>query len=212
MEATLLPSKILFYSRMKCLSEASKKGDEGSVQVEYNYTGPQQTDLATHIKDCNPRGPLVVHVSKLLPKPDSSGFDAYARVFSGSVKPGDRVRVLGEAYDPDDEEDSVTATVSRIWIFQAQYRVPISSAAAGLTHPPVLKFFTLQYLRPGRIWNMGHAEGCCIYPWHTNRALDVIFEFSTSIVLTFCLDTECFIFLLRTKKGTNLPGAECQQC
>ena len=118
---------------MRCLSEASKKGDKGSVQVEYNYTGPQQTDLATHIKDCNPRGPLVVHVSKLLPKPDSSGFDAYARVFSGSVKPGDRVRVLGEAYDPDDEEDSVTATVSRIWIFQAQYRVPISSAAAGLT-------------------------------------------------------------------------------
>ena len=137
MEALFLPSKILFCPRTKCrcLSEASRKGDEGSVQVEYNYTGPQQTDLATHIKDCNPRGPLVVHVSKLLPKPDSSGFDAYARVFSGSVKPGDRVRVLGEAYDPDDEEDSVTATVSRIWIFQAQYRVPISSAAAGLTPP-----------------------------------------------------------------------------
>ena len=72
-----------------------------------------------------------MHVCKLMPKPDSSGFDAYARIFSGSVKPGDRVRVLGEAYTPDDEEDSVMATVTRIWLYQAQYRVPISSATAG---------------------------------------------------------------------------------
>lgn len=101
------------------------------MKVEYNFTGPQDSDLVTTMTECNPKGPLVMHISKLLPKADTSGFDAYGRVFSGTVKPGDRVRVLGEAYSPDDEEDSSIAVVSRIWIFQAQYRVPISSAAAG---------------------------------------------------------------------------------
>ena len=66
------------------------------VQVQRTFTGPQDVELAEHMAACNARGPLVAHVAKLIPKADCSGFDALARVFSGTVKPGDRVRVLGE--------------------------------------------------------------------------------------------------------------------
>ena len=61
------------------------------------------------MRACNPRGPLVVYVCKLFPRSDASGFDAFGRILSGTVKPGDKVRVLGEAYTPDDEEDAASA-------------------------------------------------------------------------------------------------------
>ena len=44
------------------------------------------------MRACNPRGPLVVYVCKLFPKTDCSRFDAFGRIMSGTVKPGDRVR------------------------------------------------------------------------------------------------------------------------
>ena len=52
---------------------------------------------------------------------------------SGAVKPGDKVRVLGEAYTPDDEEDSVVTEVTAVWAYQARYRMPLTRAIAGET-------------------------------------------------------------------------------
>ena len=107
-----------------------------SLQVEYTYTGPQDSELVQHMKECNPKGPLVVHICKLFPKADTSAFDAYGRILSGTVKPGDKVRVLGEAYSPDDEEDSTLAKITNVWVYQAQYRTPVTKAPAGGSRPP----------------------------------------------------------------------------
>ncbi|KAK9842583.1 hypothetical protein WJX81_007484 [Elliptochloris bilobata] len=101
------------------------------TKVQRTFTGPQDGELAEHMAACNARGPLVAHVAKLIPKADCSGFDALARIFSGTVKPGDRVRVLGEGYTPEDEEDSAVATVSAVWVYQARYRIPLTKAPAG---------------------------------------------------------------------------------
>ena len=43
-----------------------------------------------------------------------------------------QVRVLGEGFTPEDEEDSASAEVSRVWAYQARYRVPLGKAVAGL--------------------------------------------------------------------------------
>lgn len=103
----------------------------GRMQVERTYTGPQTGDIVDHMKACNPRGPLVIAVAKLFPKTDVSAFDALGRILSGTVKPGDRVRVLGEAYTPEDEEDSAVAEVTKVWVYQARYRIPLTKALAG---------------------------------------------------------------------------------
>ena len=70
-------------------------------------------------------------VAKLYPKDDCSAFDALARVMSGTVRAGQTVRVLGEAYSPDDEEDCAVATVSALWVYQTRYRIPVTHASAG---------------------------------------------------------------------------------
>jgi len=105
---------------------------EGTRRKALNhYTGPQEGRLFQSMKDCSARGPLVVNICKLFPSDDCSGFDALGRVLSGTVRPGERVRVLGENYSPDDEEDSTVASVSSVWIFQGRYRIPISLGKAG---------------------------------------------------------------------------------
>ena len=102
-----------------------------AVKVQRCYTGPQDSAFAEHMKVCNPHGPLVLYVCKLFPKSDCSAFDAFARVMSGSVKPGDKVRVLGESFSPDDDEDSAMATVTAVWAYQARYRMPLQRGSAG---------------------------------------------------------------------------------
>ena len=100
-------------------------------RVELLYTGPQDSETVRRMKMCDAEGPLCMYVAKMFPKSDCSGFDAFARIVSGTVKVGDAVRVLGESYTPDDEEDSVVGRVSNIWKYQARYRVPLDRASAG---------------------------------------------------------------------------------
>ena len=43
--------------------------------------------------------------------------------------------MLGEAYTPEDEEDSAVAEVSNVWVYQARYRIPLTKALAGVLNP-----------------------------------------------------------------------------
>lgn len=68
---------------------SSKRG--APSKVSRCYSGPQDSELAGHMRDCNHQGPLVVHVAKLFPKQDCSKFDAFGRILSGTLRPGDKV-------------------------------------------------------------------------------------------------------------------------
>ncbi|KAH9827473.1 U5 small nuclear ribonucleoprotein component [Teratosphaeria destructans] len=105
---------------------------EGAKRMLDNfYTGPQDTKTAQAMLECDADGPLVVHITKLFNTADAQGFHAYGRVLSGTAKVGDKVRVLGENYSIDDEEDMVNATVENVWIAESRYNVPTSGAPAG---------------------------------------------------------------------------------
>ena len=86
---------------------------------------------AYFILRCNASGPLIIHVAKMFPKPDCSSFDAFGRIFSGSITPNQTVKILGENYSLEDEEDSTFAEVTNIYVYQARYRIPLSRAQAG---------------------------------------------------------------------------------
>ncbi|KKK23791.1 hypothetical protein AOCH_000290 [Aspergillus ochraceoroseus] len=99
--------------------------------LERYYTGPLDTKVANSMSTCDADGPLVVHVTKLLTSTDASGFHALGRIMSGTARPGSQVRVLGEGYTPDDEEDMVNATISDTWIPETRYNIPTSGVPAG---------------------------------------------------------------------------------
>jgi len=105
---------------------------EGAKQkLENYYTGPTDSQTAKDIAECDPDGPLVVHISKLFNTQDAQGFHSFGRVMSGTARPGDAVRVLGENYSIDDEEDMVNATIDNVWIAESRYNVPTSGVPAG---------------------------------------------------------------------------------
>lgn len=99
--------------------------------MERYYTGPMTSLAASGMLDCDAEGPLVVHLVKLYPTADAGAFHALGRVMSGTLRKGQRVRVLGEAYTPDDEEDAGEAEVTHLWLGEARYRIPVTGVPAG---------------------------------------------------------------------------------
>jgi len=99
--------------------------------LEKYYTGPLDTKVAESMKSCNQDGPLVIHVTKLFSTADAKSFYSFGRVLSGTARPGMQVRVLGEGYSTDDDEDMAMATISDVFIGESRYNIPTDGIPAG---------------------------------------------------------------------------------
>ena len=62
------------------------------------YTGPSDDIYCQGIKNCDSDGPLMMYISKLIPTPDKGRFYAFGRVFSGTVRTGQKVKIMGPNY------------------------------------------------------------------------------------------------------------------
>jgi U5 small nuclear ribonucleoprotein component len=62
------------------------------------YAGDIDTDSAIMkaMKECDPRGPLVIHCVKNFASADGQSFWTFGRIYSGTVRPAETVKVLGE--------------------------------------------------------------------------------------------------------------------
>ncbi|KAI9834795.1 MAG: hypothetical protein M1819_002881 [Sarea resinae] len=100
-------------------------------ELERYYTGPLDSKVASSMERCDQDGPLVVHVTKLFSSQDASTFYSLGRVMSGTARAGQHVRVLGEGYTIDDEEDMTNATIADTWVAETRYNIPTSGVPAG---------------------------------------------------------------------------------
>ena len=58
--------------------------------------GPTDDESAIAVKNCDPTGPLMMYVSKMVPTSDKGRFYAFGRVFAGTCETGQKVRIMGE--------------------------------------------------------------------------------------------------------------------
>ncbi|KAI0718917.1 Calreticulin family-domain-containing protein [Cerioporus squamosus] len=100
-------------------------------KVERTYLGPMSSELAQSMQECSADGPLMVQITKLYHTTDAQSFRAFGRVISGTLRKGMDVKVLGEGYSPEDEEDMVKAQVEDLWISEARYFIPAEEVPAG---------------------------------------------------------------------------------
>lgn len=100
-------------------------------KLQRYYTGPLDTKVAESMKACDQNGPLVVSVTKLFNTADAKSFYSFGRVMSGIARPGSEVRVLGEGYSIDDEEDMAMARISDVFIAETRYNIPTDGVPAG---------------------------------------------------------------------------------
>lgn len=61
------------------------------------YTGDLESEVGQAIINCDPNGPMTMFVSKMFPANDSR-FYAFGRVFSGTIKTGQKVKIMGGNY------------------------------------------------------------------------------------------------------------------
>lgn len=100
-------------------------------RVETLYEGPMDDESAIGIRDCDPKAPLVLYVSKMVPTSDKGRFYAFGRVFSGTVRSGPKIRIQGPNYVPGKKEDLFVKSVQRTVLMMGRYIEPIEDCPAG---------------------------------------------------------------------------------
>jgi elongation factor 2 len=100
-------------------------------RVETLYEGPMDDESAIGIRDCDPKGPLVLYVSKMVPTSDKGRFYAFGRVFSGTVKAGPKIRIQGPNYVPGKKEDLFVKSIQRTVLMMGRTVEPIEDCPAG---------------------------------------------------------------------------------
>lgn len=106
--------------------------DSAERYLQKYYTGPwDDSKVVDSMLSCDQDGPLVVHITKLFSTSDAKRFYSFGRVLSGTARPGAQVRVLGEGYSVDDEEDMVMATMDEVYIAETRYNIPTDGVPAG---------------------------------------------------------------------------------
>lgn len=100
-------------------------------KTEVLYSGDQEGAVAQDMRNMDHTGYLMVHSVKQVHRPDCNAFDVFARVMSGTLFRGDRVKIMGESYSLDDDEDMAIKEVQNLWIAEGRYRVEVSHVPAG---------------------------------------------------------------------------------
>ncbi|CAL9220587.1 unnamed protein product [Arabidopsis halleri] len=102
-------------------------------RVENLYEGPLDDKYAATIRNCDPDGPLMLYVSKMIPASDKGRFFAFGRVFSGTVSTGMKVRIMGPNYVPGEKKDLYVKSVQRTVIWMGKKQETVEDVPCGNT-------------------------------------------------------------------------------
>merc|ERR1719300_1169965 len=100
-------------------------------RMEMLYEGPQDDEAAVGIKNCDPTGPLMMYVSKMVPTSDKGRFYAFGRVFSGLCETGQKVRIMGPNYVHGKKDDLNVKNIQRTILMMGRTVEPIPSVPCG---------------------------------------------------------------------------------
>jgi elongation factor 2 len=84
-----------------------------NYRMENLYSGPQDDPCALGIAACDPKAPLMMYISKMVPTSEKGRFYAFGRVFSGTVGTGQMVRIMGPDYVPGKKTDLYCKKIQR---------------------------------------------------------------------------------------------------
>jgi elongation factor 2 len=100
-------------------------------RAEMLYEGPADDEAALGIKNCDPNGPLMMYVSKMVPTADKGRFYAFGRVFSGKCATGQKVRIMGPNFTHGKKEDLFLKSIQRTILMMGRYQEPIEDVPCG---------------------------------------------------------------------------------
>merc|ERR1711923_407191 len=100
-------------------------------RAEMLYEGPPDDEACTAIKNCDPDGPLMMYVSKMVPTSDKGRFYAFGRVFAGKVATGQKARIMGPNFVPGQKTDLYEKSIQRTILMMGGRVEAIEDVPAG---------------------------------------------------------------------------------
>lgn len=100
-------------------------------RVENLYSGPLDSPEAEAVRKCDPDGILAMYISKMVPTSEKGRFIAFGRVFAGTVKTGQEVRILGPDYEHGKKTDLAVKKIQRTLLMMGKYVEQIIDCPAG---------------------------------------------------------------------------------
>jgi elongation factor 2 len=85
------------------------------------------------MRNCDPNGPLMIYISKMIPAADNGRFYAFGRVFSGTVASGQKVRIMGANYKAGKKDELYEKNITRTTIVMGRNFESISNVPCGNT-------------------------------------------------------------------------------
>jgi len=102
-------------------------------RVENLYSGPMDDECAKAVRECDPKGPLMLYISKMVPTSEKGRFYAFGRVFSGICGTGQEVRILGPDYVHGKKIDLFVKKIQRTVLMMGRYVEQIPDVPCGNT-------------------------------------------------------------------------------
>merc|ERR1712117_657086 len=95
------------------------------------YEGPSDDAACIAMQNCDPNGPLMMYISKVVPPSDKGRFYAFGRVFSGKIATGMKARIMGPNYTPGKKEDLYEKSIQRTILMMGRYIEAIEDVPSG---------------------------------------------------------------------------------
>jgi elongation factor 2 len=125
-------------------------------RTSYLYEGPQEDACAVGMRNCDPKGPLMIYISKMVPAADKGRFYAFGRVFSGTVSSGQKVRIMGANFKPGKKDDLYEKNIQRTVLMMGRTVEYIPDVPCGNT--VALAGIDQYLMKTGTISDCDHPE------------------------------------------------------
>lgn len=99
-------------------------------RVEILYEGPMNDKAVIGIRNCDPAGPLVLHVTTMVPALRKGQFHVVGRAFSRTAKTR-AIRVQGPDYVPEERHDLFIKKIQRTVLMTGEHGQAIESCSTG---------------------------------------------------------------------------------
>lgn len=144
-EREQVPKKLLKTVMMKFLPAAEtllqmivaylpspKKAQAYRAEMLYSGEPSEEDKYFMGIKNCDPKAPLMLYISKMVPTADRGRFFAFGRIFAGTVKSGQKVRIMGNNYVYGKKQDLYDdKPVQRTVLMMGRYQEAVEDMPCG---------------------------------------------------------------------------------
>ena len=144
-EREQVPKKLLKTVMMKFLPAAEtllqmivahlpspKKAQTYRAEMLYSGEPSEEDKYFMGIKNCDPKAPLMLYISKMVPTADRGRFFAFGRIFAGTVKSGQKVRIMGNNYVYGKKQDLYDdKPVQRTVLMMGRYQEAVEDMPCG---------------------------------------------------------------------------------